>query len=156
MTVLPPYEDFAAQASSYTVVPVWREVFGDVDTPVGVFDKLGAAEGSVLLESADSEERWGRFSFVGLDPLGVLTAACGQVGWVGSVPLELPARRFVSQIRCAACWPGSGRRLCPASLCTQALWASSAMTHWAPTPAVASTRRWSSPARCWRSTSSGT
>ena len=69
---------------------MWREVFGDVDTPVGVFDKLGAAEGSVLLESADSEERWGRFSFVGLDPIGVLTAAGGRVTWSGDVPLALP------------------------------------------------------------------
>ena len=90
MTVQPPYDEFAAQASSFTVVPVWREVFGDIDTPVGVFDKLGGAEGSVLLESADSEERWGRFSFVGLDPLGVLTAAGGAVSWSGSVPLDLP------------------------------------------------------------------
>jgi anthranilate synthase component 1 len=85
----PPYEEFAAQAADYTVVPVWREVFGDVDTPVGVFDKLGSAEGSVLLESADSEERWGRFSFVGLDPIGVLTACGGDVSWVGQVPLDL-------------------------------------------------------------------
>jgi anthranilate synthase component I len=91
VTLHPPYEDFADQAGSYTVVPVWREVFGDLDTPVGAFDKLGGAEGSVLLESADSEERWGRFSFVGLDPLGVLTAAGGEVEWNGSVPLDLPA-----------------------------------------------------------------
>jgi anthranilate synthase component 1 len=91
VTVQPPYGEFAAQASSYTVLPVWREVFGDVDTPVGVFDKLGNAEGSVLLESADSEERWGRFSFVGLDPLGTLTAAAGAVSWTGTVPLDLPA-----------------------------------------------------------------
>ena len=91
MTAQPSYDEFAVQASSFTVVPVWREVFGDIDTPVGVFDKLGGAEGSVLLESADSEERWGRFSFVGLDPLGVLTAADGEVSWAGSVPLDLPA-----------------------------------------------------------------
>jgi anthranilate synthase component 1 len=90
VTVQPPYDEFVAQASSFTVVPVWREVFGDIDTPVGVFDKLGGAEGSVLLESADSEERWGRFSFVGLDPLGVLTAAGGSVRWTGPVPLDLP------------------------------------------------------------------
>ncbi len=90
MTVQPSYGDFTHQASSFTVVPVWREVFGDIDTPVGVFDKLGAAEGSVLLESADSEERWGRFSFVGLDPLGTLTAAGGSVSWAGTVPLDLP------------------------------------------------------------------
>ena len=91
MTVHPTYDEFAAQARDFSVVPVWREVFGDVDTPVGVFDKLGAAEGSVLLESADSEERWGRFSFVGLDPLGVLTAQDGVASWTGSVPLDLPS-----------------------------------------------------------------
>ncbi|BEP13001.1 anthranilate synthase component I [Acidothermaceae bacterium B102] len=90
MTTHPSYAEFAAQAADFTVVPVWREVFGDVDTPVGVFDKLGAAEGSVLLESADSEERWGRFSFVGLDPLGVLTARDGVARWTGDLPLDLP------------------------------------------------------------------
>ena len=91
MTVHPTYDEFVAQARDFSVVPVWREVFGDVDTPVGVFDKLGAAEGSVLLESADSEERWGRFSFVGLDPLGVLRAQDGVATWSGSLPLALAA-----------------------------------------------------------------
>lgn len=91
MTVHPTYDEFATQARDFTVVPVWREVFGDVDTPVGVFDKLGAAEGSVLLESADSEERWGRFSFVGLDPLGVLKAQDGVATWSGALSLDLPS-----------------------------------------------------------------
>jgi anthranilate synthase component 1 len=64
--------EFVALAHDYTVVPVWREVMADLETPVSAFVKLvGAAENDpagFLLESVEHAERWGRFSFIGSDP----------------------------------------------------------------------------------------
>src|SRR5688500_14669607 len=37
----PTREEFVALAREYTLVPVWREVLGDLETPVGVYRKLG-------------------------------------------------------------------------------------------------------------------
>ena len=55
-------------ARDYTVVPVWREVLADLETPLSAFVKLvGDGEG-FLLESVEHAERWGRFSFLGRDP----------------------------------------------------------------------------------------
>jgi anthranilate synthase component 1 len=68
----PTRDEFVALARDHTVVPVWREVLGDLETPVSAFVKLvgAAADGPAgfLLESVEHAERWGRFSFIGRDP----------------------------------------------------------------------------------------
>ena len=75
----PSPTEFAELAQTYTVVPVWREVLADLETPVSVFLKLvGGGEG-FLLESVEHGERWGRYSFVGRDPALTLVARAGAV-----------------------------------------------------------------------------
>ena len=82
----PSQEGFAALARDHAVVPVSREVVADV-TPVGAFGTLvGDGEG-FLLESADGDERWGRYSFVGANVLGTfLRAADGSASTTGALP----------------------------------------------------------------------
>ena len=67
-------------------MPVWREVLGDLETPVGVYRKLGAEPNSFLLESVEQGERWGRYSFIGLNPFTVMTARDGAVTFDGEQP----------------------------------------------------------------------
>src|SRR6266700_2396562 len=89
----PTLDEFAKLAAEYSVVPVWRELLGDLETPVGAFRKLtdgATAEGSVLLESVEHGERWGRYSFIGTDPFATCTAHRGQVSWSGRPPAGLP------------------------------------------------------------------
>ncbi|HEX9773986.1 MAG TPA: anthranilate synthase component I [Actinomycetota bacterium] len=86
MTVRPSREEFVALAREYTLVPVWREVLGDLETPVGVYRKLGASPNSFLLESVEQGERWGRYSFIGIDPFSVLSSRQGSVT-VDGLPL---------------------------------------------------------------------
>jgi anthranilate synthase component 1 len=87
----PSLEEFVLLAKEYSVVPVWRELLGDLETPVSAFRKLGGAEGSVLLESVEHGERWGRFSFIGTDPFATFQARDGRVTWTGHPPDGLPA-----------------------------------------------------------------
>src|SRR6516225_12243187 len=65
-------DEFVALARDHTVVPVWREVLADLETPVSAFVKLAGAAAddpaAFLLESVEHAERWGRFSFLGRDP----------------------------------------------------------------------------------------
>jgi anthranilate synthase component I len=97
----PSLEEFVQLAEEYSVVPVWRELLGDLETPVSAFRKLGDAEGSVLLESVEHGERWGRFSFIGTDPFATITARRGEVVWTGEPPAGLPAGPPMAVLRAA-------------------------------------------------------
>lgn len=62
------------------LVPVYRTLLADLETPVSVFMKLnGAGQQSFLLESVEGGEQVGRYSFLGVQPKGVLTFRDGQV-----------------------------------------------------------------------------
>ena len=74
------------------LVPVWRELPADLETPVSVYLKLQGRGASFLLESVEKAEQVGRYSFLGIDPSGFFTAQDGQTSmWEGGVdePLEL-------------------------------------------------------------------
>ena len=78
----PSLPEFVELARAHTVVPVWREVLADLETPVSMFLKLvGGGEG-FLLESVEHGERWGRYSFVGGDPALTLVARGRSVEWI--------------------------------------------------------------------------
>src|SRR5436190_24213448 len=84
----PSPTEFAELAQAYTVVPVWREVLADLETPVSVFLKLvGGGEG-FLLESVEHAERWGRFSFLGRAPAVTFVARGRNLEWIGGNPPE--------------------------------------------------------------------
>ncbi len=82
----PTREEFIRQATEHGVVPVWREVLADLETPLAVHAKLTGDGPSFLLESAEHGERWGRYSFVGFDPFLVLEGRDGEVIWHGTPP----------------------------------------------------------------------
>jgi anthranilate synthase component 1 len=87
----PAREEFDALAAEYPVVPVWRRVISDLETPVSAFMKLCGDGPAFLLESVEHGERWGRYSFVGVDPFLVMTSKDGIVSGTDSsesTPLE--------------------------------------------------------------------
>jgi anthranilate synthase component 1 len=88
--VKPSLDEFRALAREHTVVPVWREILADLETPVSAFVKLvGDGEG-FLLESVEHGEHWGRFSFIGRDPALTLVVRGRHVEAFGEVPPDLP------------------------------------------------------------------
>lgn len=50
------------------LIPVFREIMADMDTPVTAFKKLDDGQFSFLLESIEGGEKWGRYSFLGSSP----------------------------------------------------------------------------------------
>jgi anthranilate synthase component 1 len=84
--ISPSAEAFRELAREYTVVPVWREVLADFETPLSAFVKLvGNGEG-FLLESVEHAERWGRFSFLGRDPARTFVTRGRNIEWVDGLP----------------------------------------------------------------------
>ncbi|MFN2367187.1 MAG: anthranilate synthase component I [Desulfurivibrionaceae bacterium] len=54
------------------LIPVYREIIADLDTPLTVFAKVAGEESrAFLFESLEGGEKWGRYSFIGYDPLAV-------------------------------------------------------------------------------------
>ena len=54
-------------------VPVYRTLLADLETPVSVYMKLKeAGKPAFLLESVEGGEQVGRYSFIGVNPKGVL------------------------------------------------------------------------------------
>jgi anthranilate synthase component 1 len=76
--VYPDFETFTAMARQGNLIPVYREILGDLETPVSAYKKLRHEGGSFLLESVEGGEKWGRFSFLGLNPSLLFQVKGGQ------------------------------------------------------------------------------
>jgi len=61
----PDLESFKALSSKGNLIPVYKEILGDLETPVSAALKLGSSP-SFLLESVVGGEKWARYSFLGL------------------------------------------------------------------------------------------
>ncbi len=72
---LPNLETFRGLAKEGNLVPVFRELSADLDTPVSVFLKLKQEAPTFLLESVESAEKLGRYSFIGVGHNVVLKAS---------------------------------------------------------------------------------
>ncbi len=79
----PTREDFVAAAARGNLIPVYRELLADSDTPVSAYAALAAGDHSFLLESVVGGENWAAYSFVGVAPRAVVRWQGGtaQVTW---------------------------------------------------------------------------
>jgi anthranilate synthase component 1 len=94
----PGVEGFRALAAKHRIVPVWRELVADTLTPVGAFLQIVGTGDTVgfLLESVEGGERWGRYSFVGRNPLATVTAVGTEVSTAGRLDLDAATGGAVS------------------------------------------------------------
>lgn len=66
--IYPDKTEFCKLAEKNDIVPVFKEMLADTDTPVSVLARFASKRNAFLLESMEGGEKWGRFSFVGVDP----------------------------------------------------------------------------------------
>ena len=84
----PDREGFRRLAADHAVVPVWREVVADAQTPVSAFLRLEPRTDAFLLESVEGGDRWARYSFVGGDSFGIVRAKDGVLSIEGETPVR--------------------------------------------------------------------
>ena len=77
--IVPDRERFRALAQRGSVIPVSWSAVSDLDTPIGLFHKLRPLGATYLLESAEHDGRFGRYSFIGLRPFLRLEADAAGV-----------------------------------------------------------------------------
>ena len=76
----PDCDEILKMAPDYDIIPVCREIYADVITPITLLRKLAAvSQRYYLLESVEGGEKWGRYSFLGFDPVMRVKCNCGKV-----------------------------------------------------------------------------
>jgi len=83
-------DGFRALARRHRIVPVWRELVADTVTPVAAFLQIVGTDDTsgFLLESVEGGERWGRYSFIGRNPLATVVAHGTEVSARGALDLD--------------------------------------------------------------------
>lgn len=74
----PDFNEFRTFTRQGNLIPVYKEILGDIETPVSAFLKLGKKP-SFLLESVTGGEKWARYSFLGIDPAMTLSCTGSKV-----------------------------------------------------------------------------
>ncbi len=69
----PTLEEVKKLGKEGNLVPVYREIVADLETPVSAFLKINSNGNSFLLESVEGGERLARYSFIGTDPYKIIT-----------------------------------------------------------------------------------
>ena len=63
---------FKSLAARGNLIPIYREIMADMDTPVSAFRKIDDGRYSFLLESIEGGEKWARYTFLGSSPSVVI------------------------------------------------------------------------------------
>ncbi len=58
-------DEFRALAGQGNLIPLYREILADYETPVSAFAKIDHGPSAYLLESVEGGENWARYSFLG-------------------------------------------------------------------------------------------
>jgi len=76
----PSRRDFDKLAKTHTLIPVFRTVTADLETPVSAFLRIAdEAPEAFLLESVEGGEHVGRYTFIGISPYKTMVAHGRQI-----------------------------------------------------------------------------
>ena len=89
-------KEYAADAN---LVPVYREISADLETPVTAYLKVARPPYSFLLESIEGGEHIGRYSFIGTEPSKVFKTGPGQES--GEIDPLVPIEAELAKYRLA-------------------------------------------------------
>lgn len=78
--ITPDFQEIRQLAENYNVIPVCKEIYADITTPIALLRKISRISNSYyLLESVEGGEKWGRYSFLGFDPIARVTCKNGEI-----------------------------------------------------------------------------
>ena len=93
----PSLEDVTKLAGQGNLVPIYREINADLETPVSAYLKIARPPYSFLLESVEGGERVARYSFLGTEPYDVIKTGAGQKD--GAVDPLVPVQGALAAFR---------------------------------------------------------
>jgi anthranilate synthase component 1 len=75
----PSLDNFKALAKQGNLIPVYREIIADLETPVSAYSKINTGDHSFLLESVEKGQKFSRYSFLGASPNIIFSMRDGNV-----------------------------------------------------------------------------
>jgi len=87
----PSLEKVKQLAQKGNLIPIYRTIRADLETPVSAYLKVARRPYSFLFESVEGGERIGRFSFIGTEPYSVCSTGPGTS--LGSIDPLLPVEQ---------------------------------------------------------------
>ena len=88
----PSKQEFIKLSKKGNLIPVYKEIEADLETPVSSFLKIAKGEYSYLLESVEGEENIARFSFLGANPSMVFKSKNREI----EIIEDTKKRRFIT------------------------------------------------------------
>lgn len=76
--VYPSLDEFLLLSKKGNLIPIYREVVADLETPLTLFSKLENQKNAFLFESAEKGGRFSRYSFLGANPSLIFIANKGR------------------------------------------------------------------------------
>ncbi len=68
--MFPSYKEAKQYEKQYNMIPICKEIYADVVTPISLLRRLKEIDTNYyLLESVEGGKQWGRYSFMGVSPL---------------------------------------------------------------------------------------
>lgn len=85
--ITPKYDEIQNYLKNYSLIPICKEIYSDVITPISLLRRMETLDKNFfLLESVEGGEKWGRYSFLGYNPVlhvsckdGVVTQISGEI-----------------------------------------------------------------------------
>ena len=78
--MFPSYEEAKQYEKDYNMIPVCKEIYADVVTPITLLRRLKEIDSKYyLLESVEGGKQWGQYSFLGVNPLLQISCKNGEV-----------------------------------------------------------------------------
>lgn len=82
--IKPSFEKVLQLKDGYSVIPVCKEIYADVITPITLLRKIAQkSDKFFLLESIEGGEKWGRYSYLGFNPKARLAYKNGTLTVTG-------------------------------------------------------------------------
>jgi anthranilate synthase component 1 len=89
----PSFSQFKRLAKKGNLLPVYKEILADMETPVSAFTKVGMGKYAYLLESVEGGEKLGRYSFLSSSPALIFESKGKKV----TLSLKAPVMRQVKE-----------------------------------------------------------
>ncbi len=90
----PLLKEFLKLSLKYNVIPVYKEINADLDTPVSAFLRTNNGDYAFLLESVEGQEKIARYSFLGSNPYLIIKSKGRKVQLI--YPQRNTTKRFIT------------------------------------------------------------
>lgn len=79
LMLMPHVEQVITMANKFNLIPVYKKVLADMETPIRIFRRYAEQDRAFLLESVEGGEQWARYSFIGTDPFLMVSGKKGRL-----------------------------------------------------------------------------